>query len=223
MCCPRWGCICQAVLSGSFGAVADGEVRWRRSFCSVERVRSLPWEARAHWVDALGDDPRSVAVRRWRRSARRAHRKQQTHAVGTAQVEVVPDQLFEEAPTLYRRVEDLGQAHLELPYRQAVLESCMAVVGGERPRKPPRPTIEKALHFTRPEPVTELLRSATESAAIFDACRVLSLTTEPSSQAGRAILPPNRRDAQSDGEEVGLGLGLDLSQTQLIRTTVARY
>ena len=31
-------------------------------------------------------------------------------------------------------------------------------------------------------------RSATESAAIFDACRVVSLTTEPSSQAGRAIL-----------------------------------
>ena len=31
-------------------------------------------------------------------------------------------------------------------------------------------------------------RSATESAAIFDACRVLSLTTEPASQAGRAIL-----------------------------------
>jgi hypothetical protein len=31
-------------------------------------------------------------------------------------------------------------------------------------------------------------RSATESAAIFDACRVLSLTTEPASLAGRAIL-----------------------------------
>jgi four helix bundle protein len=31
-------------------------------------------------------------------------------------------------------------------------------------------------------------RSATESAAIFDACRILSLTTEPSAQAGRAIL-----------------------------------
>jgi four helix bundle protein len=30
-------------------------------------------------------------------------------------------------------------------------------------------------------------RSATESAALFDACRILSLTTEPSSQAGRAI------------------------------------
>ena len=31
-------------------------------------------------------------------------------------------------------------------------------------------------------------RSATASAAIFDACRVLSLTTEASSQAGRAVL-----------------------------------
>jgi four helix bundle protein len=31
-------------------------------------------------------------------------------------------------------------------------------------------------------------RSATESAALFDACRVLWLTTEPSAQAGRAIL-----------------------------------
>lgn len=31
-------------------------------------------------------------------------------------------------------------------------------------------------------------RSATESAAILDACRVLSLTPEPSSQAGRAVL-----------------------------------
>jgi four helix bundle protein len=31
-------------------------------------------------------------------------------------------------------------------------------------------------------------RSATASAAIFDACRILSLTTEPSAQAGRAIL-----------------------------------
>ena len=31
-------------------------------------------------------------------------------------------------------------------------------------------------------------RSASETAAFFDACRVLSLTTEPASQAGRAIL-----------------------------------
>ena len=31
-------------------------------------------------------------------------------------------------------------------------------------------------------------RSATESAAILDACRALSLTTSPSSEAGRAIL-----------------------------------
>jgi hypothetical protein len=31
-------------------------------------------------------------------------------------------------------------------------------------------------------------RSATESAAIFDACRLLSLTTAPSSEAARAIL-----------------------------------
>ena len=31
-------------------------------------------------------------------------------------------------------------------------------------------------------------RSATESAAILDACRVLSLTPDPSSQAGRAVL-----------------------------------
>jgi len=31
-------------------------------------------------------------------------------------------------------------------------------------------------------------RSATESAAILDACRALSLTTAPSSEAGRAVL-----------------------------------
>src|SRR5215210_5652179 len=45
-------------------------------------------------------------------------------------------------------------------------------------------------------------RSATESAAILDACRALSLTTAPSSQAAR------------DGEEIGLGLGLGLDLSQ---------
>ena len=53
-------------------------------------------------------------------------------------------------------------------------------------------------------------RSAIESAAIFDACRVLSLTTEPSVTGWSRAPPPNRRDAHSDGEEVGLGLGLAL-------------
>ena len=69
-------------------------------------------------------------------------------------------------------------------------------------------------------------RSATESAAIFDACRV-SLADDRASVTGWSGDPaPNRRDAHSDGEEVGvglgLGLGLDLSRPQPIKTSVAR-
>ena len=50
-------------------------------------------------------------------------------------------------------------------------------------------------------------RSATESAAIFDACRVLSLTTEPASPGWSRDPPPNRRDAHSDGKKSGSGSG----------------
>ena len=70
-------------------------------------------------------------------------------------------------------------------------------------------------------------RSATESAAILDACRALSLTTGPSSEAGRTILlrivATLTAMVKRSGLGLGLGLGLDLTHAQPIKTSVARY
>jgi hypothetical protein len=63
-----------------------------------------------------------------------------------------------------------------------------------------------------------VLADAIAATSILDACRVLSLTPEPSSQAGHAVL------LRIDGEEIGLGLGLrlglDLSHHRAVAASV---
>src|SRR5205823_13008312 len=65
-------------------------------------------------VDPIGDDPGAVAKRRGGRSFREPGGKEQAHPVGAAQIQVLPDQLFEEVASLDRLVKYVGEAYLQL-------------------------------------------------------------------------------------------------------------
>ena len=71
-----------------------------------------------------------------------------------------------------------GRAYLADQLRRAASSSSLNIAEGAGEFAP----ADKARFYRMAR------RSATESAAILDACRILSLTTESSSQAGRALL-----------------------------------
>src|SRR5438093_8154391 len=131
---------------------------------SVRRARSslkycLTWECLCSmWrlgVDPIGDDPGAVAKRRGGRSFREPGGKQQAHPVGAAQIQVLPDQLFEEVASLDRLVKYVGEAHLQLPDGQPVGIAGRTVVWGERPGQPLDPAVEKRLHILRPQGIAD--------------------------------------------------------------------
>ena len=70
-------------------------------------------------------------------------------------------------------------------------------------------------------------RSATESAAILDACRALSLTTAPSSEVARAVLlrivAMLTAMVKRSGSGSGSGSGSTRANAQPVKTCVAKY
>jgi hypothetical protein len=112
-------------------------------------------ETRLHPV---GDDPRTIAVgRRWRRSGD-AQGKQQAAAVGAAEVEILPNDGFEEVAALHRPVEDLRETEFELIEGQPMVVPRGPVRRRERPGKALRPAIEEGLDIARAQRITRGLQ-----------------------------------------------------------------
>src|SRR5713226_5978295 len=63
----------------------------------------------------VGDHAGAIAGGRWWRCAGDAQRKQQAHAIGTAEIEILANDRFEKLPALDRLLEHLGETDLELP------------------------------------------------------------------------------------------------------------
>jgi hypothetical protein len=72
-------------------------------------------------------------------AAHQAAVKDQGDLIGSADVEVVADDLLEEHPPRHRLVEHLGQGELDLQDRQVVAVSRVAIGGGEWMRQSGQP------------------------------------------------------------------------------------
>jgi hypothetical protein len=116
-------------------------------------VRGLVFDMQAR-LHAIGDHAGPIAKGRWGRGAGEAQRKQQPHAVGPSQIEVLADDGFEEMTPLHRTVKHLREADLELTDGEAMVVSRGAFVGGHWPRQAMRPAIEEGLDVGRPERIT---------------------------------------------------------------------
>jgi hypothetical protein len=96
--------------------------------------------------------------------------KEQLHAVGSTDVEVVADDLLEKLAAMKRPVEDLGQADLHLQQAELVAEASPAIGGGEGMREAAQPVAEEALDGFGRKRVADLLQhfrlSAGEKAVI---------------------------------------------------------
>src|SRR6266540_7180991 len=58
---------------------------------------------------------------------------------------------------VHRAVEDVGEAHFQLPDGQAVAEAGRTVSCGERPGQPLDPAVEEPLHIVRTQRITDRL------------------------------------------------------------------
>jgi len=110
-------------------------------------------------IHAVGDHPSPIAVRRSGRGFGELCGKEQAHPIGPAQIEVLPDQFFEEVPALNWVVEHLGEAHLQLPDGQAVAETSGAVFRCEWPGQPLHPAVEESLHLLRTQRIADRLQT----------------------------------------------------------------
>src|SRR3989442_6255467 len=108
-------------------------------------------------VDALRDDACAVTLPRSGCAAGHPLRKQEADAIGPAEVEVLPDYFFEEVSALHRLVEDMGEADLDLPEREFVLEARGAILRRQRPWQLLGPAVEEALHVLLPRTVADVL------------------------------------------------------------------
>ena len=109
--------------------------------------------------DSIGDHTGSLAIRRRRCGAGDPTGKQQAHAVGPAEVQIVADDRLEEVAALHRTVEGLGETGFELVDGEAMRVAGGPVDGGERPRQALRPPVEERLHVGGRELVTPGLQA----------------------------------------------------------------
>jgi hypothetical protein len=65
-------------------------------------------------LDTVGDHARPIAVRRGRRSARDAQRKEEADSIGSAEIQILADDGVEEMAALDWAIEDLRQTHFQL-------------------------------------------------------------------------------------------------------------
>src|SRR5882762_7041664 len=78
-------------------------------------------------LDAVGDHSRAIAEWRGRCRALDPDRKQEPHAIGATEVEILADEGLEEMPSLHRAVEHLGETHLQLTDGEAMIVAGRAV------------------------------------------------------------------------------------------------
>src|SRR5439155_12127607 len=108
-----------------------------------------------------------------RGAAPHTREEQQIDAIGTAEVEVIPDEGLKELPTVQRRVEDLGEADLQLPDGEAMSVTGGAIGPGQRPRQPMLPAIEEPRHVARRQAIADALQArgiGTPAEAVVEAC-----------------------------------------------------
>src|SRR5207244_12283176 len=78
----------------------------------------------------------------------------------TGDDEVIPTEGLKELPTVLRRVEDLGDADLQLPDGEAMTVTGGAIGPGQRPRQSMLPAIEAPLHVARGQPIADALQAS---------------------------------------------------------------
>ena len=93
------------------------------------------------------DDPvrQDAGAEASRGAARDAPVEDQLHLIGAADVEILPDDLFEETAPRERAIEDLGQGELRLQDRELVPIARGPVRRGERMRESAQPFAEDGL------------------------------------------------------------------------------
>ena len=94
--------------------------------------------------DAFGQDAGAEAAGR---AARDASIEDQLHLIGTAEVEILADDFFEETAPGERTIEDLGQGELGLQDRELIPIARRAVRGGEGMRQSPEPFAKDRVDF----------------------------------------------------------------------------
>jgi hypothetical protein len=72
-------------------------------------------------VHTLGHHPRAIPDGRWRGRAGDSDGKEESDAVGPAEVEIFSNHRFEEESPLHRPIEDLRETDFELIDREAVI------------------------------------------------------------------------------------------------------
>jgi hypothetical protein len=108
-------------------------------------------QARLHPV---GDHAGTIAVGRRRRGAREAKRKEQSHAVGPPEIEILADDGFEEVAALDRAIEDLREADFDLVQRKPMRIGGGPIAWRDRPRQPMAPAIEEGVDVGGAERIT---------------------------------------------------------------------
>ena len=88
-----------------------------------------------------------------------AERKEQAHAVGAPEIEILADDGFEEVPALHRPIEDLGEADLDLLEREAMVVAGGAVGGGHRPGQRAAQRSKKACTSAGPSAIADGLQT----------------------------------------------------------------
>src|ERR1700674_5206639 len=159
-------------------------------------------------LDALGDHPGAIAEGRWRRVALDPTGKQEPHAIGPPEVEILADERLEKVPALHRAFKHIGETHLELRDGEAMIVAGGAVRGRHRPRQLLRPAIEEGLDIRRAQRVAGGLqgrRIRTREEAVVEALK-------PDALAAQTLLHPlvpvqtqldGIRDVGADLEKAG--------------------
>src|SRR5262249_16212074 len=109
-------------------------------------------------LDAVGDHAGAIAIQRGRRGAREADGKKQPDTIGSAEIEILTNDGFEELPALQRRIEYLRETELELTDGKAMVISRHTLAGGHRPRQPSGPAFEECLDVGRTERIAGRLQ-----------------------------------------------------------------
>src|SRR3989441_7661662 len=110
-------------------------------------------------LDAVGNDPRAVAVGGWRSPAREPAGKEQADPIRAAQIQILPNDAFKKMAALDGTVENLGQTDFELTDRDAMIEAGGPVLGTQRPGQAVRPPVKKLLQIAGAELVTDRLQT----------------------------------------------------------------
>src|SRR3990170_4006075 len=105
----------------------------------------------------------------------------QADPVRTAQVEIIPDQGFDQSPALFGVLEDLGAADFQLPDTQLVGITGRSLLLRQRPGKLFDPAVEKCLDLLGVQLVTndlQTLRVLAGQKTVIQGCEADALLTQ---------------------------------------------